>query len=94
MIQERKFQKLKTTVSVATYSACADKWLYGQPLYLQKCNQCNKNSYCLSVKYNKKFKEFYLCVNCCDFPFINWDRQHYIAWWLKVNLKRIYERNV
>ena len=67
---------MKTEISISTS-------LVGK----QKCYQCNKNSYCLSVKYNNKYKEFYLCVHCCDFPFINWDRQHYIAWWMKVNLK-------
>ena len=85
---------MKTYVSVATQSSSGDKWLYGTPLYLQKCYQCNKNLYCLSVKYNNKYKEFYLCVDCCEFPFINWDRQHYIAWWMKVNLKRKYDRNI
>ena len=80
MIQERKFQKLKTRVSISTS-------LVGE----QKCSQCKKNLDCFSIIYNNKFKEYFICSNCCnkDCLAVDYlDRQHYIAWWLKVNLKK------
>ena len=80
---------MKTQVSVVSSSSYGEIYFYLTPFYLKNCSQCKKKLYCLSFRYNNKhWKEFFVCRNCSDFPFINWDRQHYIAWWMKVNLKR------
>ena len=49
----------------------------------RKCYQCRKNLDCFSIIYNNKFIEYFICSDC-----YNLDKLHYIAWWMKVNLKR------
>jgi hypothetical protein len=71
---------LKTEISISTS-------LVGK----KKCCQCKKNLDCFSIIYNNKFIEYFICNNCYNYDL---DKLHYIAWWLKVNLKKIYDRSI
>ena len=71
---------MKTEISISTS-------LVGK----NKCGQCKKNLDCISSIYNNKFIEYFICNNCYNYDL---DKLHYIAWWLKVNLKKIYDRSI